>query len=80
MINQKLNYQLNLILFLNKNYEITVKSEIIYISHFDNIFSCSDGRIYIILNNASLNDNNYIFISSNKNFSINNIDYNIIDN
>ena len=71
---------LNLILYLNKNYEINVRTELIYKINFIDILSCNQERKYIISNNASDNYNYYIFFSDNYDFNIDGFTYNTIDN
>ena len=71
---------LNIILYLKKNYEINVKTELIYRGNFVDSLSLSPDRKYIISNNASDNDNHYLFISKNNDFNIEDISYNTIDN
>ena len=79
LIPNKLNQSLSFILYLNKNNEIKVKSEIIYKGNFIESLSLIPNRKYIISNNANNNDNYYIFISFNNNFNLDNITYNTID-
>ena len=77
-IPNKSNQSLNFILYLKKNIEIKVKSEIIYKGNFVDSLSLIPDRKYIISNNA-LNNNYFVFTSSNKDFNLNDISYNIID-
>ena len=79
LIPNKLNQSLNFILYLKKNIEIKVKSEIIYKGNFADSLSLIPGRKYIISNNALNNENYFVFISSDKNFNLNDISYNTID-
>ena len=79
LIPNKLNQSLNFILYLKKDNEIKVKSEIIYKGNFEDSLSLIPGRKYIISNNALNNENYFVFISSDKDFNLNDIGYNTID-
>ena len=78
-IPNKSNKSLNFILYLKKNIEIKVKSEVIYKGNFVDSLSLIPGRKYIISNNALNNENYFVFISSNKDFNLNDIGYNTIN-
>ena len=70
---------LNFVLNLKKNFQIKVKSEIIYKGNFVDSLSLLPDKKYIISNNAFNNDNYYIFISSNNEFILDDISYNTIE-
>ena len=78
-ISKTSNNPLHFILYLNQNYDINVKTEIVNIAHFNDTFSCNEGKKYIISNDAFINDNYYIFKSSNKNFNLEDIKFNFIN-
>ena len=80
LISKTSNNPLHFIIYLNQLYDINVKTEILNIAHFNDTFSCNKGRKYIISNDASISDNYYIFKSSNKNFNIEDIRFNFINN
>ena len=44
LISKTLNNPLHFILYLNKNYDINVKTEIVNIAHFNDTFSCNEGK------------------------------------
>ena len=79
LIHEKSNLPLNFVLDLNKNCEIKVRSEIVYLGNFEDILSCVSGKKYIISNNASSDNNYYIFTSSNNDFNLDGLSYNAID-
>ena len=78
IIPNQLAKTMNFILHLNNNYEINVNTEIIYRGNFTDSLSCVQDKKYIISNDAIDGDNYYVFISSNKDFNLNNISYNNI--
>ena len=53
--------------------------EVIYKGNFVDSLSLIPGRKYIISNNALNNENYFVFISSNKDFNLNDIGYNTIN-
>ena len=79
LISKKSNMPLNFVLYLNKNFEIKVRSEIVYIGNFVDILSCVSNKKYIISNNATSDNNYYIFTSSNNDFNLDGLSYNAID-
>ena len=79
LISKTSNNPLHFILYVNQNYDINVKTEIVNIAHFNDTFSCNEGKKYIISNDAFITDNYYIFKSSNKSFNLEDIKFNFIN-